>query len=78
MEAVDFLRRIRPYLILKADEADLALTWRKFTGVKSKGMPAELRAERLSIRDGLVAIRASRKKEAEDAHQALVSREYIQ
>ena len=73
MDALDFLAKIRPHLILKAEEADLALKWRKFTGVKSRGMPPEMKAERMAIRDGLMKIRADRKADAEEAHQRMIN-----
>lgn len=73
MEAVAFLEKIRPYLILKAEEADLALKWQKFTGIKRQGVPPEMKAERLAIREGLMKIRSDRKSEAEEAHRRMTN-----
>lgn len=72
-EAVEFLRIIRPYSILKAAEIDAALEWphADWRG-QYNPVPQWAKEKRLEIRNTLIRIRADRKDDAVQAHQKLV------
>lgn len=71
--ALDFLRAVQPYSVVKRTQIDLALTYpllnaegRKHGSLKAP-IPPEVFAERVRVADGLKAIRAEMKTPAEPA-----------
>lgn len=69
-DAIDFLRKIAPYSVVKKTQIDLALTYPMFDtagkkyGNKSNPIPEDVWLRRIEIRDGLRNIRAEMKTPA--------------
>lgn len=67
--AYEFLKAIQPYVVVKADQVELALTWpcpnKKFNGV---GIPDDVRETRRNIMYGLREIRNAKKVYLEAAN----------
>ena len=68
--AIDFLKKIAPYSVVKKEQIELALTYPMFDsrgkkyGNKSNPIPDSVWQKRLEIREGLQSIRASMKTAA--------------
>lgn len=61
LEATAFLEAILPYLLLKKDEAILALQFRGLVGSAGKRISDENRQQRVAIYDGLRLLKQQRK-----------------
>ena len=72
-EAVEFLQKVKPYLVVKKEQAEIALTYPlkasngKKYGNKSNPIPQEVMEARLAVRKMLQNIRANMKVMAKPA-----------
>ena len=71
-KAIEFLKAIRPYAVVKADQIDTALEYPMYSpdgrkyGNKSNPIPSDVWGKRLDLRLKLQDIRANMKTKAED------------
>ena len=68
--AIDFLKKIAPYSVVKKEQINLALTYPMFDsrgkkyGNKGNPIPDSIWSKRMEIKDGLKSIRAAMKTAA--------------